>query len=91
MEIVKRNWKQIKVDLQKELKITDEDWLHTKGQEEALINLLVQKSNVEREQIENKVNEIYSVHTYFDDQVEAEQTSTFQNRPYFRNEDYFRR
>lgn len=78
MLILKRNWKQIKSDLQREWKIiSDDDWKISKGDERNLVRMLRQKTGLSEDLIESRVNEIFGCHSTYDE-------SAFRNRPYIK-------
>jgi hypothetical protein len=78
MLMVRRNWKEIKSDLQKEWKIiSDEDWKNAKGDEQKLMTMLRQKTNLSEDVIESKVSEIFGCHSTYDEK-------SFRNTPYIK-------
>jgi len=78
MLTVRRNWKEIKSDLQKEWKmISDEDWKNAQGDEQKLMKMLQQKTDLAEDIIESKVSEIFGCHSTYDEK-------SFRNRPYIK-------
>lgn len=68
MLTVKRNWKNIKSELQREWKvISDEDWKISKGDERVLVRLLRHKTDLSEDLIESKVNEIFACHSTYEE------------------------
>ncbi|MCC2677916.1 MAG: hypothetical protein K0R29_492 [Pseudobdellovibrio sp.] len=79
MLTVKRNWKEIKSELQREWKvISDEDWKISKGDERVLVKMLRQRTDLSEDVIESRVNEIFGCHSSYDE-------SAFRNSPYLKS------
>lgn len=78
MLTVKRNWKEIKSVLQREWKLTDEDWKISKGDERVLVKMLRQKTDMSEDIIESRVNEIFGCYSSYDE-------SAFRNSPYLKS------
>ncbi len=78
-----RNWKEIKAGLQREWGMfSDEDWKHTKGHEDAIVELLSERYGSDKDVLEQKVGEIFAEHTTFRDAETETEKSTFRNKPY---------
>ncbi len=87
MEIVKRNWKIIKNELQREWnQVSELDWKLAQGDENALVEIIQKRTKQTKNTIKNKVNEIFKVNSSYQTENNFDKESRFQNKPYFKGD-----